>query len=100
MVKPGYKGTYHHMSPNRLDRHVSGYAGRHNLLLFGTLPEMSAVARGMDERIAALEDADHLAPHNGGRGSHPKYAITPLEGNPRRGFFCSGLPGVAARQRG
>lgn len=88
------------MSPNRLDRYVSAYAGRHNLLQFGTLPELSAVARGMDERIATLEDADHIDPHNGGSGSHPKYATTPLEGNPRRGFSCSGSPGAAARRRG
>lgn len=61
---------------------------------------MSAVARGMDERIATLDAPDHIDPHNDGRGSDSKYAITPLEGNPRRGFSFSGSPGAAARRRG
>ena len=30
MLKRGYHGTYHHMSPKHLDRYVTEFSGRHN----------------------------------------------------------------------
>ena len=31
MLKRGYHGTYHHMSPKHLDRYVAEFSGRHNV---------------------------------------------------------------------
>ena len=31
MLKRGYHGTFHHMSPEHLHRYVNEFAGRHNI---------------------------------------------------------------------
>jgi hypothetical protein len=47
MLKRGYQGTYHKMSPKHLDRYVAEFAGRHNVRDLDTAAQMSALARGM-----------------------------------------------------
>ena len=42
MLKRGYYGTYHKMSPWHLDRYVSEFAGRHNARHTDTLDQMAA----------------------------------------------------------
>ena len=48
MLKRGYVGTYHKMSPKHLDRYVTEFAGRHNQREFGTVEQMAMVVRGLD----------------------------------------------------
>ena len=47
MLKRGYHGTYHHMSPNHMGRYVSKFSGRHNDRDISTADQMANVARGM-----------------------------------------------------
>ena len=47
MVKRGYHGTYHKMSPKHLDRYVDEFAGRHNIRWADTLWQMEFVAMRM-----------------------------------------------------
>ena len=48
MLKRGYHGTYHQMSPKHLDRYVREFAGRHNARPMDTLVQMAAVVRGFE----------------------------------------------------
>ena len=47
MLKRGYYGTYHRMSPKHLDRYVAEFAGRHNQRPLDTIEQMRAVWRSM-----------------------------------------------------
>ena len=47
MLKRGYVGVYHKLSPKHLDRYVREYAGRHNVRDLKTLDQMGAVVIGM-----------------------------------------------------
>ena len=47
MLKRGYQGTYHQMSPKHLNRYVAEFAGRHNIRDFDTVVQMSMMAKGM-----------------------------------------------------
>lgn len=47
MLKRGYHGTYHHMSPKHLDRYVSEFATRQNLRELDTADLMGEVAARM-----------------------------------------------------
>ena len=47
MLKRGYVGTYHRMSPKHLDRYVGEFEGRHNQREEDTLDQMGAMARGL-----------------------------------------------------
>ncbi len=47
MLKRGYMGIYHYMSPKHLQRYVDEYAGRHNLRELDTIDQMSKVVLGM-----------------------------------------------------
>ena len=47
MLKRGYYGTYHRMSPKHLDRYVSEFAGRHNQRPLNTIDQLRAIMRGM-----------------------------------------------------
>ena len=46
LLKRGYHGTYHHMSPKHLDRYVSEFAGRYNDRNFDTEIQMGRIALG------------------------------------------------------
>ena len=47
MLKRGYHGVYHHMSPKHLHRYVNEYAGRHNIRDMDTLDQMRDVVAGL-----------------------------------------------------
>ena len=47
LLKRGYHGTYHHMSPKHLDRYVGGYEGRYNRRPLNTVDQMAVIAQGM-----------------------------------------------------
>ncbi len=47
LLKRGYHGTFHQMSPKHLHRYVNEFAGRHNIRDKDTLEQMSIVSQGM-----------------------------------------------------
>ena len=47
MLKRGYHGTYHHISPKHLHRYVAVFAGRHNVRESDTIDQMASVVTGM-----------------------------------------------------
>ena len=56
MLKRGYYGTYHKMSPAHLDRYVTEFAVRHNIRRLDTLDQMGAMVRGLDgKRLRYLD---------------------------------------------
>ena len=48
MLKRGYHGTYHRMSPKHLQRYVNEFAGRHNVRPLDTIQQMRAIVRGLE----------------------------------------------------
>ncbi len=48
MLKRGYMGTYHRMSPKHLQRYVNEFAGRHNIRPLDTLDQMRAIILGLE----------------------------------------------------
>ena len=57
IMKRGFKGSYHHMSPKHLQRYVNEFAGRYNIRNFDTI-EKNEVARSRYVR------KDHQAERN------------------------------------
>ena len=47
MLKRGYHGVYHHMSPKHLQRYVDAFAGRHNIREMDTIDQMRHVVAGL-----------------------------------------------------
>ena len=47
MMKRGFHGTYHRMSPKHLQRYVSYFAGRHNIRNQDTIEQMARTFLGM-----------------------------------------------------
>ena len=56
MLKRGYHGTFHKLSPKHLDRYVQEFAGRHNLRERDTIDMMGAVVLGMDGKRLRYKD--------------------------------------------
>ena len=56
MLKRGYHGVYHKMSPAHLDRYVQEFAGRQNQREADTLDQMAAMVRGMDGKRLRYRD--------------------------------------------
>ncbi len=56
MLKRGYQGTYHRMSPKHLDRYVGEFAGRHNARPLDTINQMHAIVRGMSGKRLRYAD--------------------------------------------
>ena len=56
MLKRGYVGTYHKMSPKHLHRYVGEFAGRQNIRELGTLKQMSIIAKGLDGKLLHYRD--------------------------------------------
>ena len=46
LLKRGYVGTYHRMSPKHLGRYVDEFAGRHNIRDADTVEQMRTISRG------------------------------------------------------
>ena len=47
ILKRGYYGTYHRISPKHLERYVTEFAGRHNVRELDTIDQMAFLAKGM-----------------------------------------------------
>ncbi len=56
MLKRGYYGTYHRMSPKHLHRYVDEFAGRHNVRSEDTIDQMTAMVHGMDGKRLRYRD--------------------------------------------
>ena len=56
LLKRGYYGTYHRMSPKHLQRYVDEFAGRHNMRPLDTIDQMKAMVRGMDRKRLRYRD--------------------------------------------
>ena len=56
MLKRGYHGTYHKMSPQHLGRYVGEFAGRHNQRPDDTVDQMASMVRGMDGKRLRYRD--------------------------------------------
>ena len=56
MLKRGYHGTYHKMSPKHLQRYVNEFAGRHNIRPLDTIDQMEHVVAGMVGRRLLYRD--------------------------------------------
>ena len=48
MLKRGYHGTYHRMSPKHLQRYVNEFSGRYNIRPLDTIQQMRAIVRGLE----------------------------------------------------
>ena len=48
LMKRGYHGTYHKISPKHLDRYVGEFSGRHNDRPLDTIQQMEKIAAAMD----------------------------------------------------
>ena len=60
MLKRGYIGVYHHMSPEHLDRYVGEFEGRHNAGNNNTIDQMAGMVRGAEgERLRYADLIDH-----------------------------------------
>lgn len=56
LLKRGYYGTYHKMSPKHLNRYVQEFAGRHNIRGLDTIAQMALIARGLDRKRLRYRD--------------------------------------------
>jgi len=63
MMKRGYEGVYHKISPKHLHRYVDEFAGRHNIRKFDTLVQMVEVVRNFEGKRMTYEQlvADNQA---------------------------------------
>ena len=57
LIKRGYHGTYHKMSPKHLQRYVDEFSGRHNIRRLDTLMQMIVVVQMMEGKSLTLERA-------------------------------------------
>ena len=56
MFKRAHKGTFHKISPKHLQRYVTEFVGHHNQREQGTLQQMVAVVRGLDQKRLRYKD--------------------------------------------
>ena len=56
LLKRGYYGTYHHMSPKHLQRYVDEFLGRNNARHLDTLTQMEETAKGMDGKLLTYKE--------------------------------------------
>ena len=62
MLKRGYHGIYHKMSPKHMRRYVSEFSGRHNLRELDTIDQMNSLLLGMEGKRLRYKD---LTAYNG-----------------------------------
>lgn len=63
MLKRGYHGTFHQVSPEHLDRYVAEFSHRHNERPKDTLDQMDGLVRGMDRKRLTYEQLIGQGPH-------------------------------------
>ena len=56
MLKRGYYGTYHRMSPKHLQKYTDEFSGRHNMRELDTLTQMVVMVRGLDGKRLCYKD--------------------------------------------
>ena len=56
MLKRGYHGTYHKISPKHLQRYVNEFSGRHGIRERDTIDQMGAVVAGMAGKRLSYRD--------------------------------------------
>ena len=56
MLKRGFYGTYHRMSPKHLKRYVKEFCGRHNARPFDTIDQLSAMVTGMCNKTLTYKE--------------------------------------------
>ena len=56
MLKRGYKGIYHQMSPKHLQRYVLEFAGRHNHRDKDTIDQMGEIVLGLEHKRLKYDD--------------------------------------------
>lgn len=56
MLKRGYHGIFHQISPKHLDRYVGEFAGRHNAREFDTIDQMENIVIGMVGKRLRYQD--------------------------------------------
>ena len=63
MLKRGYHGTYHQLSPEHLGRYVNEFSGRHNQRPLDTIDQMGRMVKAMDGRRLTYEQLIAQGPH-------------------------------------
>lgn len=56
MLKRGYTGTYHHISPKHLHRYVDEFSGRHNVRPMDTIDQMERTVQNMEDKRLRYQD--------------------------------------------
>lgn len=56
VVKRGYEGTYHKMSPKHLHRYVQEFEGRHNARPLDTIDQMRSIVHNLDRKRLTYKD--------------------------------------------
>ncbi len=56
LLKRGYHGTFHHMSPKHLGRYVGEFSGRHNQRTLDTIEQMGAIVKGLESKRLRYRD--------------------------------------------
>ena len=51
MLKRGYYGSYHKMSPEHLNSYVNEFSVRHNMRELDSLDQMTGIVRGSDGKL-------------------------------------------------
>lgn len=82
LLKRGYIGIYHKMSPKHLDRYVREFAGRQNMRDSDTIDQMGALVEGMGgKRLTYRKLIEDNGLSSGARGDlHP---VLPPDGRRR-----------------